>query len=193
MKLINFLFSYKKALVLLILLVLGFTSFGQEGKTQNDSSSKNVIKLNILYTVFDAIEISYDRNLSSNLTVGFSYSQYFEKKEFHEFPYRNIGVSFRSYFMNKKEHQGFYLEYGLSHFTMVELKYGYVEEENLTRYYSNDNEVVSAIASNLVAGGKFVRKGGFIGEVEFGVTKPHSGDIGEFTYPKAAIRLGYTF
>ena len=192
MKLINLVQQFRMVITVLTILLFANKSFAQDAEAKK-SNSKNAVKLNLFYFVFDAMEVSYDRNLPSNFAVGFSYSQYFTDEYYHEFPYRNFVVNLRSYF-SRRQHQGFYLEYGLGGMSSIETEsfYSYNEQNPFSSYRVEQREV-SSVASNLVVGGKFVRKGGFLGELELGVVKPHSKELGDYPYPKAAIRLGYTF
>ena len=145
-------------------------------------SENNEFKVNILYTAIGMPELSYERLISDNSSLGASVAFSLDKKEDMD-----LRFSFTPYyrmFFGQKKAAGFFIE---ANSIIVK----YVD----TIYYNestNTYETKTGFGLGAAAGAKFLTKNNLIGEVYGGVGRVF-GDNSLGAYPRFGITLGKRF
>lgn len=145
-------------------------------------SENNEFKVNILYTAIGMPELSYERLISDNSSVGASVAFSLDKKEDMD-----LRLSFTPYyrmFFGQKKAAGFFIEAN-------SIVVNYVD----TIYYNgstNTYETKTGFGLGAAAGAKFLTKNNLIGEVYGGVGRVF-GDNSLGAYPRFGITLGKRF
>lgn len=147
-------------------------------------SENNEFKVNILYTAIGMPELSYERLISDNSSLGASVAFSLDKKEDMD-----LRFSFTPYyrmFFGQKKAAGFFIEAN-------SIVINYVD----TIYYNastNTYETKTGLGLGLgaAAGAKFLTKNNLIGEVYGGVGRVF-GDNSLGAYPRFGITLGKRF
>jgi len=173
-----------KKTILTLGLLFTLVSYGQEKSQENF----NEIKLNGLYAVAGAFEVTYERTLNEESAFGVSFLIPYESEEsslnYYLSPY------YRFYF-GKKYAAGFFVEgFGLLS-----------SEETFNSLISQGSSFISQTESALDfalgigVGGKWVSKKGFIGELNIGIGRNlfNSDQTGTELVGKLGITLGYRF
>ncbi len=157
----------KKIITLLFLTtqVVALSQTNENSATQEteENPKKNEIRVNPGMLMFYMPEISYERIFAKNHTIGVSFGVSLQDES-------NIGIKYmitpqyRMYF-GKKSANGFFMEASAS-----------VYEERAYNYYWNYNSFYSSISSRqtniglgIAAGGKFITKNNWTGELSIGV------------------------
>lgn len=145
-------------------------------------SENNEFKVNILYTAIGMPELSYERLISDNSSVGASVAFSLDKKEDMD-----LRLSFTPYyrmFFGQKKAAGFFIEAN-------SIVINYVD----TIYFdgtSSKYETRTGFGLGAAAGAKFLTKNNLIGEVYGGVGRVF-GDNSLGAYPRFGITLGKRF
>lgn len=177
----------KKIFLLTILLCSIICINAQDLKTDNDNSfaKSHELKINGIYLVVGAFEVTYEYLLNEESAVGMSVFIPYDKEIKDEIQYY-VSPYYRFYF-GEKYAAGFFLE-GFGMLNSAERDFDFFVEEN-------DREYTTDFALGIGLGGKWITKSGFIGEINFGVGrnlfKSEETSI-DFT-SKFGISLGYRF
>ena len=145
-------------------------------------SENNELKVNILYTAIGMPELSYERLISDNSSLGASVAFSLDKKEDMD-----LRLSFTPYyrmFFGQKKAAGFFIEAN-------SIVINYVD----TIYFdgtSSKYETRTGFGLGAAAGAKFLTKNNLIGEVYGGVGRVF-GDNSLGAYPRFGITLGKRF
>ena len=145
-------------------------------------SENNEFKVNILYTAIGMPELSYERLISDNSSLGASVAFSLDKKEDMD-----LRFSFTPYyrmFFGQKKAAGFFIEAN-------SIVVNYVD----TIYFdgtSSKYETRTGFGLGAAAGAKFLTKNNLIGEVYGGVGRVF-GDNSLGAYPRFGITLGKRF
>lgn len=145
-------------------------------------SENNEFKVNILYTAIGMPELSYERLISDNSSLGASVAFSLDKKEDMD-----LRFSFTPYyrmFFGQKKAAGFFIEAN-------SIVINYVD----TIYFdgtSSKYETRTGFGLGAAAGAKFLTKNNLIGEVYGGVGRVF-GDNSLGAYPRFGITLGKRF
>lgn len=180
----------KKTYVLLFVSILfSFSSFSQE-KTKTDNSSSenfNEIKLNGLYLVLGAFDITYERTINEESAFGLNVFLPFDDDVNDDVNYY-ISPYYRFYF-GKKYAAGFFLE-----------GFGMLNSTNDFRFtdvfdVSTRQEKITDFALGIGLGGKWITNSGFIGELNLGVGRNlfNSDRYDYEIIAKIGITFGYRF
>ena len=143
-------------------------------------SEINEFKVNILYTAIGMPELSYERLISDNSSVGASVAFSLDKKEDMD-----LRFSFTPYyrmFFGQKKAAGFFIEAN-------SIVVNYVDTYNGS---TNTYETKTGFGLGAAAGAKFLTKNNLIGEVYGGVGRVF-GDNSLGAYPRFGITLGKRF
>lgn len=186
----------KKNLLTLTLLCVFGIAFGQEKtKGKADStvaaiSGKNEIKVNLLMGILAMPEISYERLFENNTGLGLSVSLGLEDDIEYKLgfiPY------YRIYFGNAKKSSGFFIEANAAIMQTKENNYWDYYDDGFGGVRLRDNTRWNA-GLGAAAGGKFLTKNGFIGELSFGVGRFFNrNNDGLEAYPRVGITIGKRF
>lgn len=145
-------------------------------------SENNEFKVNILYTAIGMPELSYERLISDNSSLGASVAFSLDKKEDMD-----LRFSFTPYyrmFFGQKKAAGFFIEAN-------SIVINYVD----TIYFdgtSSKYETRTGFGLGVAAGAKFLTKNNLIGEVYGGLGRVF-GDNSLGAYPRFGISLGKRF
>lgn len=180
----------KLCLITLIMLSISGMSFSQEKRnSKSDGSSLtnfNDVKLNSLYLILGAFEVSFERSLNEESGIGIDVFLPFDDEIQDDINYY-ISPYYRIYIGNNYA-SGFFIEgFGMLNST-----------KNYT--FSIDTETeenVTDFALGVGLGGKFLTKRGFIGELNLGIGRNLFNDKNDRfdneIVGKAGIRIGYRF
>lgn len=180
----------KKTIILVASLLFCYTGFGQEKKEVSDFK-KNEIKINALYLVLGAFDLTYERAINDESSFGTSVTFLVDKEADISTAFA-ISPYYRFYF-GKKPVSGFYME-GFS-------LYQSVKRDNYY-YYDGDtyvDEKVQAFALGIGLGGKWYTKRNVMFEIGAGIGRnlSISSNVPNTDYEKItgkiAIAVGYRF
>lgn len=163
-----------KKLITILAVICSSLAFSQ--------SENNEFKVNILYTAIGMPELSYERLISDNSSLGASVAFSLDKKEDMD-----LRLSFTPYyrmFFGQKKAAGFFIEAN-------SIVINYVD----TIYFdgtSSKYETRTGFGLGAAAGAKFLTKNNLIGEVYGGVGRVF-GDNSLGAYPRFGITLGKRF
>ena len=171
----------KRLLLAVLVLAMGFISYGQESEDTNPYEANNEIKGNGLFLVIGAFDVTYEYLLNEESGLGLNVFIPYDSEIRDDIQYY-VSPYYRFYFGNKYA-AGFFLEgFGMLSSFEPEL-------------FGNDEDYVTDFALGIGLGGKWVTKGGFVGEVSFGfgrnLLNTDESDI-DFV-AKLGITLGYRF
>lgn len=171
----------KTYLLLFVLILFSFSSFSQEKiETDNKTSENfNEIKLNGLYLVLGAFDVTYERTINEESAFGLNVFLPFDDDINDDINYY-ISPYYRFYF-GKKYATGFFVEgFGMLNSTSP----SFVDEENITDF-----------ALGIGLGGKWITKSGFIAELNLGFGRNlFNNDRADFEIvAKVGISVGYRF
>ncbi len=186
----------KKMILYAILCVLPLVAIAQDDvQDENNSSSTNFneIKLNALYLVGGAFDLSYERTLNEESGLGLNVFIPFdddikEDVNFYLSPY------YRFYF-GKKYAAGFFIE----GFALLGSYNYFTLEQGLSSFdpliFDVVEETVIDLGVGIGFGGKWVTNSGFIGELNLGFARNffNTEDTDFEIIAKAGITIGYRF
>lgn len=181
----------KKSLLTLTLLCLVGIAFAQETKkdTVQISKGNNEIRLNLLNTIIGIPEITYERLFKDNSGAGLSVLVGIDDNTDYK-----LGVIpyYRIYFGNSlKKGTGFFIE---ANSTIMQVKDHSVYLTDINGYtYSYRDESVTNFGLGAAAGGKFLTKNGFVGEIYLGVGRFFNKNSYVEAYPRVGITIGKRF
>ncbi|WP_452218994.1 DUF3575 domain-containing protein [Lacinutrix undariae] len=182
----------KKIILMGILMSFSMSLFAQDD-TENDDvhKKKNEVKINALFMVIGAFDVTYERLLNEESGVGIELFVPFEEDIREDLKYY-ISPYYRFYF-GEKYAAGFFLEgFGMLNSTVHDT-YRFTEGENPILISKTKDEVNFALGIGL--GGKWVTKSGFVGELSLGVGRNllDSDYSDSDLVGKLGVTLGYRF
>ncbi|MBC2844267.1 DUF3575 domain-containing protein [Winogradskyella flava] len=174
-----------KKLLLVLIVCCSVLSANSQEQNDNPYAKNNEIKANGLYLVIGLFDFSYERLLNEESAVGINAVLPYDEDIKDDLQYY-ISPYYRFYFGNKYA-AGFFIE-GFGMLNASDREFDFFIEDN-------DREYVTDFALGIGLGGKWVTKGGFIGELNFGVGrnlfKSNETDL-DFV-SKFNIGVGYRF
>ncbi len=147
---------------------------------------KNEIKVNLLYFVFETIEISYERIVAEELTIGLAASYWVDESSEYDLilnPYFRFFPG-----QNRVPCNGFFIEGNAAFIAGERSEIGF----NGNSFYSIEDEPYYAGGAGVAVGGKFVSRSNFFGEVYGGLGRIF-GDSYVEIYPRVGISFGKRF
>ncbi|MGH1517839.1 DUF3575 domain-containing protein [Chryseobacterium sp. JK1] len=175
--------------LLQIIVLLAFYSVNAQSKADANSYQKNnEIKLNLLSPFSGAVEVSYERFLNKNSSLGISAFKVYEHSTNDDMNYY-ISPYYRYYF-GKKYASGFFIE-GFGMFTSIDGKKIYATD-NVTFTEGKD---VYDLALGAGLGWKLVTKKGFVFEANaaFGKLVFNADKTDHDQVLKLGLSIGYRF
>jgi hypothetical protein len=185
----------KKLILCSLFMLLSGSLFAQDNYAASDNVDdvfypKNEVKANALYLVLGAFDVTYERLLNEESGVGLNVVIPFDE-DLDDYNYF-ISPYYRLYF-GKKYASGFFLE-----------GFGTLSSQNNRIAVFSDpfdpvptirDEKVTDFALGIGAGGKWVTKSGFVGEVGFGIGRnlTNTSDNADDLIGKINITVGYRF
>jgi hypothetical protein len=177
----------KKSVLLLLLLCSIFTTHAQD--SDEPAKNFNEIKLNGLYLVLGALDITYERTLNEESAIGADIFIPFDDETVNDDFNFYVSPYYRLYF-GKKYASGFFIEgFGL----LSSYEQRTVDFSSIDPVINKDNKL--ALALGIGVGGKWITKSGFIGELDLGIGRNliNSEDFINEIIGKISIGLGYRF
>ncbi len=165
-------------------ILCSLTGFSQE--TEENSFKQNEVKLNGLYLVIGAFEVTYERLLNEESAVGVNVFLPFDEDISDDINYY-ISPYYRFYFGNKYA-AGFFIE----GFGMLNS----INEYDIFNVSSHrDKNTITDFALGIGLGGKWVTNRGLLGEINFGVGRNlfNGNDYDSEFVGKLGITIGYRF
>ncbi|MDY0780341.1 DUF3575 domain-containing protein [Tenacibaculum sp. IB213877] len=173
-----------KKIIIFLVLAISINAFSQEQEKTSETNNHraNELKLNGLYIVAGAIEVTYERLLNEETGIGISAMVPLSEDIKDELQYY-ISPYFRKYFGSKYA-AGFFVE-----------AFGMLNSADRNDFLSSTDEFVTDFALGIGVGGKWVTKGGFIAELNLGFGRNlfNSNQDYNNTVGKAGITVGYQF
>ncbi|MEL6812082.1 MAG: DUF3575 domain-containing protein [Bacteroidota bacterium] len=163
-----------KKVVQIMILCLPVLGMAQE-ETKDALAGNNEFKFNAGYTVAGIPEISYERILSDDSSVGLSVAAVIDE----DIDYNFLIIPYYRFYFGKKRNSGFFLEANGAAFT----------EDRDDRA---DTEL--GMGLGLGIGGKFLTKNGWVGELIGGAGRNFlNADVISEVYPRLGISIGKRF
>ena len=169
------------------LLVL-FTVFAQAQEKEDTQQNFNELKLNALYAVVGAFEVTYERTLNAESAFGTSVLIPYESEDsslnYYLSPY------YRFYF-GKKYAAGFFVE----GFGLLSSEDRIIALTNNGNNFISQTEAITDFALGIGLGGKWVSKQGFVGELNLGIGRNlfNADQTGTELVGKLGITVGWRF
>ncbi len=161
-----------------------FQLFAQEEQT-GGYLGDNEIKINVGYVLVGLPEISYERILSDDTSIGIAVAFGADS----DIDINFVVIPYGRFYFGKKRNSGFFLEGNAGIFS-----------EDYDEAFFNGNTTTFesgtklGIGAGLGLGGKFLTKNGWIGEVLIGAGRNFvNTDFISEVYPRAGISLGKRF
>jgi len=175
----------KKLLALLCLMIF---TFGYSQEILKSETLKNEIKINTLFLVLGAVEVTYENLLNKDTGLGISLFVVNEEDFDTSF---SLTPYYRAYF-GKKPAAGFFVE----GFSMISTgkngSYtGY--DYNTGRSYYVEGEKYTDFSLGFGVGSKWIHSRGFTFEINGGIGRNLLNDISPEVVGRGGITLGYRF
>ena len=179
----------KSYLVLLVTVLFSMSIFSQENREiKSTSGNFNELKLNGLYLILGAFDVTYERTINQESAFGVNVFLPFDDDINDDINYY-ISPYYRFYF-GKKYAAGFFIE-----------GFGMLNSINESRFSGTidpviKEETITDFALGIGLGGKWITESGFIGELNFGVGRNlfNSDRNNDFDFvAKIGITVGYRF
>jgi hypothetical protein len=178
----------KTTLITLATLLLALPTFSQEAEeTDLNSQNFNELKLNGLFLILGAFEVTYERTLNEESGIGVSVFLPIDKEISDDIQYF-ISPYYRFYFGNKYA-AGFFVEgFGMLNSTNRNINV-------LGGSLGDDDDFRTDLALGFAVGGKWVTKKGFSIELYSGIGRNlfNNNDTDYEIIGKGGINFGYRF
>ncbi|MEO5571764.1 MAG: hypothetical protein ABIT08_12560 [Bacteroidia bacterium] len=154
----------------------------------SETFKRNEIKLNAGYLLAGYPEISYERLLNDETSIGLSAGASIDKDINFNF---SVIPHFRVYF-GKKPGAGFFMEGNLGFYSQKGTNY--YQSQTYPYFVQYEEATIFGFGAGIGFGGKFISKSGFIAELLAGVGRNFiNNDQLEDAYPRFGISIGKRF
>ena len=174
----------KTFVILIVTLLLSHNMFSQEDQVAKlENENFNELKLNALFLILGALEVTYERTLNEESGIGLTVFLPLDNDVSDEIKYY-ISPYYRFYFGNKYA-SGFFLE-----------GFGMINSTNRDfNFFESEDDFRTDFALGIGLGGKWITNSGFIGEINFGVGRNlfNNNNTDYEIIAKGGISLGYRF
>ncbi|WP_040247027.1 DUF3575 domain-containing protein [Psychroserpens mesophilus] len=183
----------KKCILTLLCSLFVLSIFAQDDQVEDVLVRSNEIKINALYTVVGAFDITYERLLNEESGVGLNVFFPYDEDIKDDINYY-VSPYYRLYFGNKYA-SGFFVEgFGMLHSTNYRESLIYFNEFDPTFNIEEVEKTETNFALGIGTGGKWYTKSGFVGELSFGFGRNLlKSDYNSEFVGKLAITVGYRF
>lgn len=182
----------KKSLLTLSFVFAVSAAFCQNETKSTDvkDAGNNEIKVNLLGSILSMPEITYERLFKDNTGLGISAFIGADDDVDYKF---GVIPHFRVYFGNKKAN-GFFIEANAA-IMEVDSYESYYIDDNSSYYYgtSRNNRTTATFGLGAAAGGKFLTKNGFVGEIFGGLGRFFGKNNEVEAYPRVGFVIGKRF
>ena len=174
----------KTFVILIVTLLLSHNMFSQEDEVAKlENKNFNELKLNALFLILGALEVTYERTLNEESGIGLTVFLPLDNDVSDEIKYY-ISPYYRFYF-GEKYASGFFLEgFGMINSTNRDSNFFVLEDDFRTDF-----------ALGIGLGGKWITNSGFVGEINLGVGRNlfNNNNTDNEIIAKGGISLGYRF
>lgn len=155
-------------------------------KIDKKLAGKNEISTNLLMLGFIGVaDISYER-LFDNSGIGISASM-----DIGQIGYNFAFIPYYRVYLGKKKTSGFFIEGNAVFYNAEKMSWGHYLEDGT---YIQDGRIIeNQFGFGVAAGGKFLNKSGFVGDLFGGVAKLFGGNNADDYFPRIGITLGKRF
>lgn len=185
---------------ILLFISLSFLSIGYGQENQTPDFKRNELKLNAPFLIAGAFDVTYERLINEESSVGASLLITFTDDWTQKFGF----TGFYRYYFGKKPAAGFFVEgFGsLNQFdnTDEEPYYGFDYYDYTIDYYDGSDyneDVITDFALGFGLGSKWITKKGFVFEIYAGIGRnlfnDESSDYDTEIIGRGGINLGYRF
>ncbi|RED22110.1 uncharacterized protein DUF3575 [Flavobacterium cutihirudinis] len=174
-----------------LLLIILFASYSVNAQNETDSYQKNnEIKLNALAPLWQSFQVSYERHLNHNSSLGLSFYNVFDNTKNEKDLNYYFSPYYRRYF-GKKYSSGWFVE-GFGMLASTDGKKIYTSEDH--SIYTENPDVIN-FALGAGGGWKWVSKSGFLFEanVGYGGILINADKIDHTIVAKFGLSAGYRF
>lgn len=180
----------KKIILCSLITLFSMSLFAQEDTSDVDQNPSNEVKLNALFMVIGAFDVTYERLLNEESGVGLEVFIPFDSDIKDDINYY-VSPYYRLYF-GEKYAAGFFLE-GFGMLSSVNNTYlEFSDEFDSSPLIKEETRTDFALGIGL--GGKWVTNNGFVGELSLGVGRNFgNSDNGDDAVAKLGITVGYRF
>jgi hypothetical protein len=180
--------NYKNMKKLVILLSLSFLTFGYSQEKEKSETLKNEIKINALFLVLGAVEVTYENLL--NKDTGLGVSLFFVNEEDFDSSF-SLTPYYRAYF-GRKPAAGFFVE-GFSMINTGKNGSYYNYNYNTNSYDYVIGKKYTDFALGFGVGSKWIHSRGFTFEINGGIGRNLLSDNSPEVVGRGGITLGYRF
>lgn len=158
------------------------------------ANGNNELKLNLIYTIAGFPELNYERIIKDDMSVGIAVLVGLEKNSEYSF---GVIPNYRIYFGSKKA-SGFFIEGNAAIISNRDDYYNYnglAYTSYLTGHTPNFNPIYKTYTNfglGAAAGGKFLTKNGFVGEIYLGIGRLFGSNSID-AYARGGITIGKRF
>lgn len=180
----------KKSILLLVAVFAMFSINAQDNSANDVTQNFNEVKLNALYLVIGALDLTYEHTLNEESGVGASIFIPYENGDDIDFDINYYFSPYYRLYFGKKYAAGFFVEgFGLlSGYDKTNIDFN-----SINPVISESNSV--AFALGIGVGGKWITNSGFVGELNLGIGRNiiNADDFTDDLVGKIAITVGYRF
>jgi len=182
-----------RALLTFVICLICTLGVSQEDTDQNipdlQSIGKNEININVLYTVFKAIELNYERFLDEDISIGLAGNYWFGESS--QWDYSAIAYG-RIYPFSDKPNNALFVELNAAVFNSYEE--GYYQPVGLHGAYTYvPEEKTTAFGMGFAIGAKFYSKKGYTFNFYGGLIRNFVEDQYPESIPRVGINVGKRF
>jgi len=187
----------KKTLCTAILLGSIMWAHGQTSESEKKTNTinetgKNELKVNLLSSVLGLPEISYERLLEDNMSVGLSLGAGIGNQSDDLSDYRFLAIPHYRLYFGKKRAAGFFIE-GSAAVASLRDRYYYYYDSNGAIRSNEDSSTKVHFGLGAAVGAKFLTRNGFTGEIYGGAGRLFGNNRTSNAYPRFGITLGKRF
>lgn len=184
--------AFIRKIAIMMIAFISCSMYGQDEKEVSQINGNNELKINGLYFVAGAGEISYERILSTETAIGLSVAFDIETDNFYNF----AAFPYYRFYFGKKRAGGFFIE-GNGAVLIDEFE----KETTLTINGNNGTLSINDIGDlntrfglGIGIGGKFLSKNGWIGELSMGFGRVFGVENDAYkVYSRFGITIGKRF
>ncbi|RZK41971.1 MAG: hypothetical protein EOO90_09535 [Pedobacter sp.] len=193
----------KKVLFLGLLTAMGFSSYAQNTDSLKTAIQKNAeaighggnneLKINLLFSILAMPEITYERILADNMSVGASVLIGADNSD--NFNYNFAFTPYYRLYFGQKKASGFFIEGNASVANIRDDYYHFDPAISYAPGYGGsvrrENHTNFGLGASV--GGKFLTRNGFLGEAYMGVGRFMGSNSSAEAYPRMGITIGKRF
>ena len=181
--------AFIRKIAIIMIAFISCSMYAQDEKEVSQINGNNELKINGLFWVLGVGEITYERLISDESSLGLSVSFDLGGDDYYKF----AAVPYYRFFFGKKRASGFFIE---GNGAIISDQFG----DELTIVSNNGSlqlettPVKTRFGIGLGFGGKFITKNGWIGEISTGIGRMFGFENDNFRfYTRGGITIGKRF